>query len=132
MTSGLPQNYEVPQDYGLCFYLDHKSSITLTMSGKKYKNPIFYCPGNASDIKFEPSNTVIYYTKIFDLYRELESLSSYITTKDISIKVPNVIVSSTIKYYYSMIIAPIPSLTFTCSGNINCSCEHSVNYCPYI
>ena len=117
MTSGLPQNYEVPQDYGLCFYLDHKSSITLTMDGKKYKNPIFYCPGNASEIKFKPENAEIYYTEIFKLdwpYTLFNSL--YIITKDSSIEGPkNEITEYYYSYYADLIVSPIPDLTYTVS-----------------
>ena len=130
MTSGLPQDYRVSEHYFPCFYLDYKSSITLTMDGKKYKNPMFYCPVDASDIKFEPVNAEIYYLEIFELDWVTALFDSmYIITKDSSFKSPK---SKITEYYYSyyadLIVNPIPDLTYTVSDE---KCGVNDNYDSY-
>lgn len=37
LTTGVPEGDLVYWNDILCFYLDYKSSVTLTMNGKKYK-----------------------------------------------------------------------------------------------
>ena len=136
MTSGLPENYQIPNHSPLCFYLDYESSITLTMDGNTYKNPIFYCPDSASDIKFEPVNAEIYYLRIFDLEWSNSWLNSiYITTKDSSIKSPNSKVTSPFNesYYAEIIVTPIPNVTHTASvSGEECWVNDYWNSCSYI
>ena len=82
---------------------------------------MFYCPRSASDIKFEPSNTVIYYTKIFDLYDYYWNIFDhmYIVTKDSSIKTSKIEIYDyrygQYYFYIDLIVYPIPDLTYTVS-----------------
>lgn len=91
LTTGVPAENYVSDFSMSCFYLDYELNVTLSMKGKKYKNPIFYCPGNTTNIEFEPKNASIYYTEIFELpsfigYDKLKSI--YIATEDSSLNVP--------------------------------------------
>lgn len=116
LSTGIPIEDSLYVAAGLvaCYWLDYDASITLTMNGTEYKNPLFYCPKNTSDIKFEPEDAEIYYAAMFDLsslsvYTEyIESM--YISTKASSFKTPqNEVVNGAL--YYDLILVPIPSYT---------------------
>ena len=105
-----------------CYYLDYSSSITLTVDGSKYKNPIFFCPNGASEIKFQPDDGI--YCTEFSLYYIANSdpncevyNSIYITTESSSIKTP-VSTSECELGYFDLILAPVPSGTIAHSGTV--------------
>ena len=107
-----------------CFYLDYSSSVTLTVGKSKYKNPIFFCPGGATSIKFEPDSG-IYCTK-FSLYEVINSngdckgyRSLYVATQATSFKTPvSKAKSSSCSEYFDLILAPIESGTIALSGTV--------------
>lgn len=135
LTTGVPEFNYVTDLSMSCFYLDYESSVTLSMNGKKYKNPILYCPGNTTDIKFEPENSSVYYTEIFELpsfigYDKLKSI--YIATKDGSLKVPKnklFLGAEVFKFYADVVLTPIPNLSYTCAGS---SCGRHVLFGSYL
>ena len=107
-----------------CFYLDYSSSVTLSVGKSKYKNPIFFCPGGATSIKFEPDSG-IYCTK-FLLYDVINSNSDckgyrslYVTTQATSFKTPvSKAKSKSCSEYFDLILVPVESGTIALSGTV--------------
>ena len=105
-----------------CFYLDYGSSITLTVDGSKYKNPIFFCPNGASNIKFEPDDGIYCAGFIFAaIISELSSCNGlnriYVITESTNFKTPvaKAKCDGTIEYY-DLVLAPVPAGAIALSG----------------
>lgn len=135
MTTGLPEYCFHGSCIYYCYYLDFKSSVTLTMDGKTYKDPIFYCPYDASDIKFEPEDAEIYYTQTFDLSIDngFESITSiYVATQNTTFVSPNEKILTELGYLYmDLVLAPIPGLTYT-SSNVECEPMEKQDSCTHL
>ena len=103
--------------YSPCYYLDYSGSLTLVVDNVKYKNPLLFCPGDASDIRFLPASKKVYYAKVFDLIDTSIiifgsfSTSIYISTEAASFESPKGELNR--GYYYDIILAPIPGGTVT-------------------
>lgn len=86
-TNGLPSSYY----NATCMFLDYEGSVTLTIDGKKFKDPLFYCPLTTSIVSFKPSTTTIRYTRLFE-YSPGEGFSmyksTYISTRGFKVKTP--------------------------------------------
>ena len=106
-----------------CYYLDYSGSLTLILDNIEYKNPLLFCPGDASDIEFLPASREVYYARVFNLNDQgffmlnPGATSIHIATKAASFKSPDVI--SDDDSYYSTVLAPIPGGTviFKSSGD---------------
>ena len=105
---------------GTCYYLDYSSSVTLTVDGSEYTNPIFFCPGGASEIKFEPDDGI--YCAEFDLTSVVtpnllcETYTSiYVTTESTSFETPvtSKQACDELLLYYDLVLAPLPSGTIS-------------------
>ena len=101
-----------------CYYLDYSGSLTLIVDNVEYKNPLFFCPRDASSIEFRPASKEVYYTEAFDLSDAVYSVPDvssptyiYIATKAASFSSP--VGESGDDFYYDMVLAPIPG------GSIN-------------
>lgn len=134
MSTGVPE--ENAYSNTLCFYLDYESSVTLTLNGNEYVNPLFYCPKDAEDVKFEPDDAEIYYTPLFELsasqYNSMFKYvnSIYITTKKATFTTPSseFTFGGSDPQYYDLVVLPLPSWSAEYSASHNIVAAQTSSY----